>query len=71
MKDKHNLIHRMTQEVNEEDGYSAELALRRIELDFMIDSMKRTKLELDELDLNLKKRPRISVIQHAITSQGR
>ena len=50
-------------------GNSAELELRKAELEMMAEMMKTTKTEMDTLDLNLKKRPRINVIQQAIVPE--
>ena len=50
-------------------GTSAELELRKVELVNMMKMMETVAEEMDTLDLNLKTKPRISVIQPAIVPE--
>ena len=56
-------------QIGDSIGFSADLEIRKAELSTLGHMMEITKTELDSLDLELKKRPRISVIQRAIVPE--
>ena len=53
-------------DIGDSIGFSADLEMRKAELENLTHMMGMTKTEMDSLDLELKKRPRIGVIQEAI-----
>ncbi len=57
------------QDIGDSIGFSADLEMRKAELQNVTHMMEITRTEMDSLDLELKKRARISVIQEAIVPE--
>ena len=60
---------RQEQEIGDSIGFSADLEIRKAELQTLTHMMEITRTEMDSLDLELKKRPRIQVIQRAVVPE--
>ncbi|MBI84865.1 MAG: hypothetical protein CMJ81_16855 [Planctomycetaceae bacterium] len=60
---------RQEKEIGESIGFSADLEIRKAELETLTHMMEITRTEMDSLDLELKKRPRIQVIQRAVVPE--
>ena len=61
----------MHDRLQQTDGESAELALKKIELQQAVSQSNLMKVELEKIELHLKQRPQIAIIQRAIVSHGR